>query len=98
MAAQGAVPEAAKKAPRAEGIDQRLSGCTFAWLSARSALVGTAAGELLAATLPLEGGSVKRIQVWGQHRTGSARLFLTSTLQPLGNGFVDYKAMLISGK
>ncbi len=54
--------EVARDAPRAVGIDQQLDQCSFAWLEARGVLVGTASGQLLVATLPQEGGSVKRIQ------------------------------------
>lgn len=60
---QDAVPAAAKGAPRAEGVDVGLGGARVAWLDARTALIGTAGGQLLAATLPLSGGTVRRIQV-----------------------------------
>ena len=60
---QDAVPAAAKGAPRAEGIDTQLGGARVAWLDARTALIGTSSGQLLAATLAPSGGAVHRIQV-----------------------------------
>lgn len=55
--------EVAKTASRADGIDVQLRDCAVTWLEDRTALIGCASGQLLVATLPLEGGSVRRILV-----------------------------------
>ena len=53
----------AKTAPRAEGIDAELDAARVAWLDDRTAVIGTKSGQLLAATLAVEGGAVRRIRV-----------------------------------
>ncbi len=53
----------AKSAPRAEAIDVELDAARIGWLDARTAMIGAKSGQLLAATLAAEGGSVRRIQV-----------------------------------
>lgn len=41
-----------------------LDAARVAWLDARTAVIGAKSGQLLAATLPLDGGTVRRIQVF----------------------------------
>jgi hypothetical protein len=60
---QAAVAELAKTAPRADGIDVQLTECVSSWLDSRTTLIGCASGHLLVATVPSEGGIVRRIMV-----------------------------------
>ncbi len=78
---QETAPAVAKSAPRAEGIDVELDAARIGWLDERTAMIGAKSGQLLAATLAAEGGSVRRIQVMA--KCCGFRKFLQHTLLQL---------------
>ena len=52
----------AKSAPRAEGIDAELDIARVTWLPGGTALLLLRSGQMLLASLQVEGGVVRRIQ------------------------------------
>ena len=59
---QEAASAASKGAPRAEGFELDLVGSQGAWVAASTLMLGLASGQLVAVSLQVDGGSVKRIK------------------------------------